>query len=672
MSSELKKGDWLRAQIDGTPQEDASGEVPVPLFQLWALLVMSKQLPLFVGLAAVFVLSFLVMHWIYGYVIAFQSETNDCFFIFGRAFFLEFLDHPAGPLRYAGRFLGQLYHYRWLGALIVAACITCFGALFHRVLAKLDGTVPVSQMLLPCLLLLALHTSTLYLAYDTLGLCASCGAFLGYLSLRARLARCIYALAATPILYLLLGFYAWFFVAWIVAFEWLDRPLRSGLVFKIGYLVFALAVPLIAWRWVFLIPLPSALSCPIIFEPPFRTGSPDQSFAYFVVDCTLAVVLYGLLLLVPFWGRLFSGTGFATFWRIKPDRWSRACLVIAIPLFAILLHWIRYDAPLATVVACRQLYKQKQWDALLEKAKRNPYGDLRVQFMTNFALYHKGRLLEEMFSYPQPWGTRGLFLNFSGKPVASPAEDDTDDGMYNSDLLYEMGHANYSLIHAYNCMCLEGRTYETMERMAQCSMLNGQYEMAMKYLNLLERTLFHRRFARRYKAILADPVAAEREFGELRTRLPVQDGFGHPLVHFATLLNAKQDNRMALDYLMAWLLLDKKQDSIDSIGASIGQFRIAGYASIPTCCQEALLLKERAERAPVDLQGFRYDPATVARVDRFLQDVSQHWGQGDAIEHARARYGDTYMYYYLFVTTPSDAPQISGSREGLGGTGLQE
>jgi hypothetical protein len=624
------------------------------------------------GLLLLLVVSFVVLNWVYGYVVAFQSGTNDCFFLFGGSFLREFLDHPAGPLRYAGRFLGQFYHYRWLGALIVSACVASFGVLFHRVLSKLGGTVPVSQVLLPCALLVVLHTSTLWLLQDTLGLCASCGAFLGYLSLRGKRARRVYALVATPVVYLLLGAYAWLFVAWVAASEWLERPLRSGLAFKIGYLVFSIAVPLIAWRWVFMIPLSSAVTCPLMLDPPFRTGAPEQSSTAFAIDCLLAVLLCGLLVLIPFGDRLSSGRRFAEFWRAKRDRWSRVGLAVAIPVLAILLHWVRYDAPLATVVACRQLCKEKQWDALLEKAGRNPYGDLRLQFMTNLALWHKGELLEEMFSYPQPWGTRGLFMNFSGGPTANPAEDDTVGGMYNSDLLYEMGHANYALRHAYNSMCLQGKTYETLKRMAQCSMVNGNEEMAAKYLRLLERTLFHRRFARRYQAIIADAGAAEREFGELRKRLPTVEGFGHPVVIFATLLKAKPDNRMAFDYLMAWLLLDKSPESIDSICSAVGRFRTAGYASVPTHCQEAMLLREKQEGRRVDLRGFRYDETAVARVDEFVQYVSTQWDVPGAREQAQALYGDTYMFYYLLAATPSGGQRNMGARGGFVGTSRQE
>ena len=75
-------------------------------------------------------------------------------------------------------------------------------------------------------------------------------------------------------------------------------------------------------------------------------------------------------------------------------------MAIGIPVVLLLLHAIRYDAALSTFVARHQLYKHERWDALLEKGKKAPSRDLRVQFMTNFALYEKERLLDEMFSYP--------------------------------------------------------------------------------------------------------------------------------------------------------------------------------------------------------------------------------------------------------------------------------
>jgi len=631
---------------------------------------MNRRLPSYLGLLVLFGVSWLAYQSVYAYVIAFLSDTNDCYFVFGRSFFGEFLDRPAGALRYAGRFFGQFYHDPRLGALVVSASIACFGVLFHRVLVRLDAGASAAQTLMPCVLLAALYASPRVLVVDALGLCASCGAFLAYRSFAGLAGRRVYALAATPILYLLLGAYAWLFVAWVVLFEWLEGPWRSGLPFTISYVVFSVAVPIAAWRWVFAVSLRGAFAGPLLTERHFRTGSPGMTTGYFAVDCALAVALGVLLLVVPFWRRLFAGTTLSAFWRAKPDRASRVALAVAIPLLAILVHLVRYDGRLATFVACHRLYERRQWDALLERAKANPFGDVRLQFMANFALSHQGTLLEEMFSYPQPWGSRGLVFNFSGRPGLSPAEDDMGNGMYNSDLFYEMGHANAALRHAYNHMCLRGPTYENMKRMAQCSMVNGNYALAGKYLNLLERTLFHRDFARRHQAIIADADAAEREFGDLRARLPDVDGymFEDPTVPFVTLLAKRPDNRMALDYLAAWLLLDRGQDSITTISQNIELFRTAGYVSLPSHCQEAVLLKERAERTRVDLRGFRYDAATIARVDAFFRDAAPYLGGQEPPEQTRALYGDTYMFYYFFVSAPRQSRRLTGPRRGFGGT----
>jgi hypothetical protein len=480
-------------------------------------------------------------------------------------------------------------------------------------------------------------------------------------------------LAATPIVYVLLGAYAWLFVAWVVAFEWLDSPLRSNLLFKIGYVAFSVAVPLVAWRWVFPIPLRRALWPDIAVLPP-ESGVLEWTVAHGAVSRFLGVVVFVSLLLIPFWGRLFSRAPLAALRRVRFNGRSRVTLAVVIPVLAILLLIIRYDRALARFVVCRRLYKHKQWDALLEEAKENPFSDIRVQFMTNFALYQKRRLLDEMFHYPQSWGTRGLVLNFSGRPELSLAEDDTLTGMYNSDLFYEMGHINVAFRHVYNYMTAAGTTYDVLKRMAQCSMVNGNYAMAAKYLNMLERTLFHRDFARRYKAAMADPAAADREFGGIRKRLNAveADMYRRSVAPSPPLLDINLDNRMAFDYLTAWLLLDKKRDSIAKICANIERFKTAGYATMPTHCQEAVLLWEGTEGAPVDLQGFTCDEATTARMAHFFREVSQHPDPRSAAEQLHARYGDTYAFYCLFVVTLTEARQLMQTRGDYGGALREE
>ena len=49
---------------------------------------MNKPVTLYADLAALAVVSFLAMNWVYDYVLVFQSDTNDCFFLFGEELFL--------------------------------------------------------------------------------------------------------------------------------------------------------------------------------------------------------------------------------------------------------------------------------------------------------------------------------------------------------------------------------------------------------------------------------------------------------------------------------------------------------------------------------------------------------------------------------------------------------
>jgi len=127
-------------------------------------------------------------------------------------------------------------------------------------------------------------------------------------------------------------------------------------------------------------------------------------------------------------------------------------------------------------------------------------------------------------------------------------------------------------------------------------------------------------------------------------------------------------NRMGLEYLMAWLLLDKGQDSITTISTNLDLFRTAGYSSIPTHCQEAILLKERADQTLADLRGFRYEADAIAHVDEFLQDAAPYLGGQGPPEQMRALYGSTYLFYYFFVTTPRQPRRIAGASGRSGGT----
>ncbi len=598
---------------------------------------MHSRLLRYGGPLAVAILGFVLYSSVCDYVIVGQRDLPVSFFLFDSEFLREFLDEPGGLLHYGGRFLGQFYHTTWLGALVLSACITCFGILFHRVLRRLGPGKHVFHTLFPCFLLLALHASPATPIEYTLGLLTACAAFLGYLMLPRGMPRHLCAFVATPVLYLVVGGHVWLFVAWVIALEWLEEPLAAHLPFKLLYLVVAVLPPLVAYRWLY----------PISFRHAW--GSRELLS---VSQGWLGLGFSAYLLLVPVWARASLGARQASFWRSRVGIWAQLALVL---VSAGTLAWLVYDPLPYEWLEYRDLYDHQDWQGILERARRDPHPQVMVQFFTNYALFRKGVLLDEMFHYPQPWGARGLFLNFSGQGVSDPAESDIVRALYSGRLLLEMGHANAALLQAFNHIAIVGPTYENLELMARCNMVNGSYGIAGKYLSLLEKTMFHRQFARYYRSVIADADAAERSFGGLRKRLPTVHGPIETSAEFGflrSLVDSYPRNRMAFDYFIAWCLL--KKGLMPTVAANVKHLRDAGYNSMPTHLQEGLLLLQNARQQPVDTDGFTFSAETISRVNSFLRQLQRSVSQGGGARDLEPAFSDTYMYYCFCILTPDD------------------
>ena len=588
--------------------------------------------PIYFGLPLLFIASYCLYSWIFHYVIVLHRLTPSLgFFVFSRGFLTEFLDLPGGLTHYAGRFFGQFLHDDRLGALVVSLSITGFGFLLHLVLRRLKKG-GIFHTLFPCSLLLATHSGVTY--GSTIGLVVTCGAFLVYLVLPGVMSRRAYAWIVTPLLYFVTGGYFWLFAGWIVLSEWIESPLSSNLASKLLYPLLAVAIPLAAYRWIYLLPFDSALLHPI-----------DRTISATTQPC-IAVALAIYLLLMPLWARISWGRRLESFWSGRAGSAVQTALVV---VAAASLLSVSYDRTVPAFTEYHELYEKMQWDAILDKVKGKPSKEVMTQFFTNYALCRKGLLLDEMFRYPQPQGALGLVLHFSPNKFFNFVEEDIYRAMYLSDLFFALGDMNTAFRHAYNHMGDLGLTYENLKRMAECNLVNGNYALAGKYLNILERTLFYGGFARRHKGLLADAHAADEHFAAARARLPSIElemylGSFVPLIN---LIESDPTNRMALDYLAAWCLLDRA--SLPILAAYIDSFKEVGYDTLPTHCQEALLVLEKSLGRPVDRCGFTYDAHIVTRFETFAGRMAGYPSKESAELELESDFGDTYMYYYIFA-----------------------
>lgn len=585
------------------------------------------------GLLLLFASTFAVYTWLLGYLIPLQYETSSSFFLFGRPFLAPWLDYPGGLLLYVGRFFRQLFRYQWLGALTIATLVSACGLLLHGIRRRLGQPVGIFHTLAPCACLLALHgAGTL-----TTGLLLGSAIFLGWLSLPRGRPRQAGALLALPVFYFVAGGYSWLFVAWVLMVEWLHRPWSAGLVPKLAFPVLAVCLPYVAYRWVFAISLHTA-----------------WLGAFDLPDGWLDRLSVAYLLSVPLWPSIHWGARWEALCGSRRGLAVQAALATGLAA-ALVAH--AYDPDARQFAKYQRLYHGRQWEALLAEGASRPLPGALGQFFVDVALFHQGKLLDEMFRFPQEWGPRGLI------PDLHDYAEYGRNALYNSDLYLEMGHVNAAYKLAYNQVYIVGETYANTMRLAECALVNGNRKVAAKYLDLLDRTLFHRKVARQYRALLESPQAAD--LAELRSRRPtVEIEIG--LSDFACLLSMAKShpsNRMAFDYLTAWCLLDKA--SLPLVAGNIRRLRQAGYAYLPAHCQEALMVWERKSGKRADTDGFPYDPDTAARFQRFEQQAQQFPAKSGAGVGLQPAYGSTFMYYYLFAQTPPD-PSASSAWLGLG------
>jgi hypothetical protein len=269
----------------------------------------------------------------------------------------------------------------------------------------------------------------------------------------------------------------------------------------------------------------------------------------------------------------------------------------------------------------------------------------------NLALAQRGRLLDEMFRYPQRMGASVVRLlpDDMGAYVTHS---------YNPDILLELGDVNEAERVTCECLANVGPRPWLLERLIAVSVLKGHAEAARTCLAVMAGDPWHRsRTETLRRDLAADPSLARWEQVRLaRSRMYRTDRTSHipnmdpdeEMLRY--LLVANPHNRLAFDYLMAHYLLTLRADQVAASMRHLGEF---GYTEIPRHCEEAILLRARLDGKTPNLAGLRIRPETVRRFEDFGQALDRLGGT-DAPDRTHVRdalvaaYGDTYWFYALF------------------------
>jgi hypothetical protein len=218
------------------------------------------------------------------------------------------------------------------------------------------------------------------------------------------------------------------------------------------------------------------------------------------------------------------------------------------------------------------------------------------------------------------------------------------------DVMYELGRINEAELIGHEVWELVGRHARVTRMLALLNVAKDRPEVARAFLNSMTSDPVWGRWAKRtLDRLRADPRLSENpEVNRLRHCRITEDCNQYMPVEdmLAQSLDNTPDNRMAYEYLMGHLLLQRQLGKFMVYADRMGD---VGYPRIPLHYEEALALYGALAMKDVAVPGHQISAETRERTDEFLAVIASRGGPTEGARKALAEsYAGSYLYYYFF------------------------
>jgi hypothetical protein len=595
-----------------------------------------------------------------GSVAAFPS------FFRGWEFFREFLLYPGGIIEYISSFFIQFFYYSWAGALIVTVQLWLFCLFTGYFLQAISAPrLRWVRFIPPILLLVTYNRYTCHFTTSSALLAAILSACL-YVKAASRTGffRLLVFLILSAVVYIAAGGAYLLFALLCIIYElfYKSDPKTAAIylaaALSFGYVVGVLFYDVgIADAYTNLTPLSWKI---------LQAKDPKGTIA----------ILFAVYLLLPavslaagLWRQHLTHVAEASLLhKTKKSKrrteYKRKYPLGLSKLTSIVLAWysavprrkwaIQTFTLLAVAAASVRISRDIERKAIFEIDyyacnKMWPQALLRVPLApnnyftvhaVNRALYHTGRLGDEMFRYRQNPNT--LFLT---------SQELLEAFWKRFDVCLDLGLVNLAEHELVESLGTNTERPAILERLALVNLAKGDVSTARVYLTALDKTLFHADWANNYLSKLeSDPnLETDSYIQHLRTIMADRDGvwlFGENEKVLLDLLTKNKHNKMAFEYLMAWYLLTRQLDRFVQNVPRLDDFN---YDRIPRHYEEAILLYSYSKNKPIDTHNLRISTEARQKFARFNYILGQHRSDTQAARQSLARdYADTYFFYHVY------------------------
>lgn len=607
-----------------------------------------------------FISYFILLAWYFLYV----RNADTMYFLQDRGwwnstslFWDDCTRFPGGLLSWAGACLTQFFYYPALGcSMLIGLWILTF------LLAKWSFRVPNEWSFLLFIPLAALLCSDIqlgywvyilrdidYVFYHPLGLFATLLLsipFWNYLPVGEKAQKWI-ALAWIPIVaalfYYPLGVYA-LLAAVLVVVQNLKFKIQNESKGAFFTFHFSLFILLLLTLW--LVPLLETAGTTLM--------RPDQPWLYgfhkFELD-----ELRDYSLEIPFYVALLVPVLFPFIKKLKTNKllFSQSImLVVAAGMFYCLSARDFTDYNFHAEMRMQRGVEECRWNDVLHEAATVKGPVTREMVMLrDIALINRGELCSKRY----------IYNNESVPPTVVSDSIHIRICDQAADLIYfNYGETVFAIRRAIERCMHYGYSYYTLRMLTQCALVNGEWDNASKYLRLLSRTTFQKKWAEKMQHFVGnEKLLAESEL--FRTPLRLYNE-GSELV-------GTDDKYVELTIMKKWMYTITSDPVAQEVALGCAMImrdqkcfwsQVQMYYNIdpnkpfPTHAQEAMLFGVYELKVQgVNLSFVKFDQRVLDRYNAFFARLNQFSGQGlneKQIGAAlRPEFGDTYMWDYCVL-----------------------
>lgn len=583
------------------------------------------------------------------YLIIRNSDTlfmaqSKSFFSFSCVFLDECMKQPGGFVSYAASFLTQFFYYPALGASIMIAI--WMASIWVSKIAFKIPSIWMAFLALPvsCLLIGVIDTGywiyyikqTGYWFYGTVGYLAAMLLVLLYSLTKKHIDRAI-MMTLIALSYFFFGWYSLLALVYAIVLtlkKKADSEKRSCWLCPIILgVILLIAVPLISY----------SLYTEIRLEDMWTIGFPP-----FTNDS-----LHSLQPEMPYIIMAILPLGFTFLPKVHTRTWL-AYVATAICIAISFVSAERHDFQNYNYHAEMRMYRaadEQDWDKVLDEMANIP-GDASRQMvlLKNIALLNKGEMGEKMFRYnnmgqkpENGFDTLHVHMVQTAAPL----------------IYYYHGKTNFATRWCIENSVEFGYDFDNLKMLTRCALVGGEMDVARKYLEILQTSIFHKKWADHLMPITYKPELLKK-YPEFDTVCELRD-------HMGTVLDG--DNGLCEMYLLNYFSNTMNKDSkllqeltlnYAMVQKDISLFwpRFFLYAQLhpetkmPTHYQEAALLYGKLEPDNVDISHMPFDDLVKERYDNFHQMSQQLLASGlnaPAVGEAmKSSYGDTFFWFYFF------------------------